>query len=328
MPETTIELAQLNLLLNAPHIPRLPEASRSGISSKNPGSFIGEHTSASVRHVSRTPSPTPSEVGLLTRRGVLDLDRMKDWRFWFRREWLFIAVAILVGVEHTAIVRWIEPVAKNLKRHPANWLIPVAIFFVISFPPLFGHEIIALLCGIVYGLWVGFAITAVDTAAEPEEQNLKKQTSSMLAWRDSAIPGHFTTAIFSTCGIRILSFTLAAALSLPKQLVLVYLGVVFEDSGSAEKRLLGDESKKEKLISVAIIIITSIITWVAMRYILHQMASVKVDVVHDRRKARQEKLERISSLNTPLMDGSRDLEADPEANASIRSPTPRRTFVA
>jgi hypothetical protein len=46
---------------------------------------------------------------------------------------------------------------------PAGWLIPIAILFVISFPPLFGHEIIALLCGVVYGLWIGFAIVAAGT---------------------------------------------------------------------------------------------------------------------------------------------------------------------
>jgi len=34
---------------------------------------------------------------------------------------------------------------------------------VLSFPPLFGHEIIALLCGVVWGLWVGFGIVAAGT---------------------------------------------------------------------------------------------------------------------------------------------------------------------
>jgi uncharacterized membrane protein YdjX (TVP38/TMEM64 family) len=34
---------------------------------------------------------------------------------------------------------------------------------VISFPPLFGHELIALLCGVIYGLWIGFAIVAAGT---------------------------------------------------------------------------------------------------------------------------------------------------------------------
>jgi len=46
---------------------------------------------------------------------------------------------------------------------PAGWLIPIAILIIISFPPLFGHEVVALLCGVVYGLWIGFGIVAAGT---------------------------------------------------------------------------------------------------------------------------------------------------------------------
>ena len=34
---------------------------------------------------------------------------------------------------------------------------------IISFPPLFGHEIVALLCGDVWGIWIGFGIVAAGT---------------------------------------------------------------------------------------------------------------------------------------------------------------------
>ncbi|TBU38985.1 hypothetical protein BD309DRAFT_873251, partial [Dichomitus squalens] len=44
-----------------------------------------------------------------------------------------------------------------------GWLIPIGVFFVISFPPLFGHEIVAILCGLVWGLGPGFAIVAAGT---------------------------------------------------------------------------------------------------------------------------------------------------------------------
>lgn len=46
---------------------------------------------------------------------------------------------------------------------PGGFLIPIVILVVISFPPLFGHEIIGLLCGVVYGLWIGFVIVAIGT---------------------------------------------------------------------------------------------------------------------------------------------------------------------
>jgi hypothetical protein len=39
-----------------------------------------------------------------------------------------------------------------------------------------------------------------------------------------------TTAIFSTCGMGIIVFTLATILSMPKQVIGVYLGVVLEQS--------------------------------------------------------------------------------------------------
>ncbi len=34
---------------------------------------------------------------------------------------------------------------------------------ILSFPPLFGHELVALLCGEFWGVWVGFGIVAAGT---------------------------------------------------------------------------------------------------------------------------------------------------------------------
>ncbi len=60
-------------------------------------------------------------------------------------------------------VQKLRPWSEKVRDLPAGWLIPIVIFIIISFPPLFGHEIIALLCGVVYGLWIGFAIVAAGT---------------------------------------------------------------------------------------------------------------------------------------------------------------------
>ena len=71
--------------------------------------------------------------------------------------------------------------------------------------------------------------------------------------RLSAIPGHckyqpklpyvvyslaaiVTTAVFSTCGMGIWTFSIAAILSLPKQFITVYLGVALEDSEKGASR--------------------------------------------------------------------------------------------
>jgi uncharacterized membrane protein YdjX (TVP38/TMEM64 family) len=51
----------------------------------------------------------------------------------------------------------------DILRLPGGWAIPIGILFVLSFPPLFGGEVICLLCGLVWGLWVGFAIVCAGT---------------------------------------------------------------------------------------------------------------------------------------------------------------------
>ena len=182
-------------------------------------------------------------------------------------------------IYHSQIVQWLTPVATWMKgfvlvllvlsslispppqngndltltcRFSLGWLIPIAVLFVISFPPLFGHEIVAVLVGLVWGLWVGFGIVAAGTllgeignfyafkylcSARGEKLEKQKLSYACLARvvreggfkialiaRLSAIPGHFTTAVFATCGMGFFVFTLAALLSMPKQLITVYLG--------------------------------------------------------------------------------------------------------
>ena len=45
-----------------------------------------------------------------------------------------------------------------------------------------------------------------------------------------------TTAVFSTCGMGIWTFSIAAILSLPKQFITVYLGVALEQSEDGQYR--------------------------------------------------------------------------------------------
>ena len=72
------------------------------------------------------------------------------------------------------------PLADSSFQLKFGWLIPIAGLFVISFPPvrlsfhsrsdlsnecmqLFGHEIVAVICGLVWGLGIGFAIVCAGT---------------------------------------------------------------------------------------------------------------------------------------------------------------------
>ncbi|KAF8630557.1 hypothetical protein AX17_005369 [Amanita inopinata Kibby_2008] len=273
----------------------------------------------------RTPSPTPSEAQAL-KSGTLDWKTLSNWRFWIRKQWRWYYVALiiilvitaLVTLYHKQIVHWLTPMTRWLHDLRFGWLVPIGILFVISFPPLFGHEIVAILCGLVWGLWVGFGIVAAGTflgevgnfyafkfccRARGEKLERTKISYACLAKvvrdggfkialiaRLSAIPGHFTTAVFSACGMGIIVFSIAAILSLPKQFITVYLGVILEQSDT------GTTNTKSRIISDVVLGVTFLITIIAMWYILHQMNRVKPDIIYKRRRARLAKLVRQSSM--------------------------------
>ncbi|PPR02682.1 hypothetical protein CVT24_002104 [Panaeolus cyanescens] len=272
-------------------------------------------------HVSRTPSPTPSELKELD-SGAIDWKSMRSRKFWFRREWLwyyllFVVTVVIVALMyfyHKQIVGWLTPLTTRMHQLKFGWLIPIAVLFVISFPPLFGHEIVAVLCGLVWGLWVGFGIVAAGTflgevgnfyafkyccrsRAEKAEKGkiwyaclarIVREGGFKIALiaRLSAIPGHFTTALFAASGMNILVFSIAAILSMPKQFITVYLGVVLEQSGTATP------SKKDVILRDTMVAVTILVTILAMWYILHLMNKAKPQVIYERRKARQSKLAR------------------------------------
>lgn len=75
-------------------------------------------------------------------------------------------------------------------------------------------------------------------------------------------------------------FCLAAILSLPKQFITVYLGVILEQSGT------GTQTTQSRIISDVVVAITILITFAAMWYIFHEMDKVKPKVIYERRKAR------------------------------------------
>ncbi|KZO96605.1 hypothetical protein CALVIDRAFT_498406 [Calocera viscosa TUFC12733] len=246
---------------------------------------------------------------------LFDFKKMKSWRFWLRKQWipwyiigiLLIVLTALMTIYHTQIVAWLTPAATWMRDLPAGWTIPVVILFVISFPPLFGHEIVAVLCGVVWGLWIGFGIVALGTFlgevgnfyafkycchARSEKHEKSTPWYACLARvvreggfkiaviaRLSAIPGHFTTAVFATCGMSIWVFCLAAALSLPKQFVTVYLGYILEQSGQGTV-----EPTSSKIISDVIVAISILITIFAAWYIWHKMQQVRPAVMREMRR--------------------------------------------
>ncbi|KAF8147772.1 hypothetical protein K438DRAFT_1625963, partial [Mycena galopus ATCC 62051] len=135
----------------------------------------------------------------------------------------------------------------------AGPVIPILVLIALSFPPLFGHELVATLCGVVWGLGEGFGVVAAGTllgemctffvfkyccGARGKRLELSNMQYGTLAHvvhegglqiaiivRYSSLPAHLTTAVFATCGMPFWVFLVAAVVSLPKQLVLVYVGV-------------------------------------------------------------------------------------------------------
>ncbi|CCO34118.1 Golgi apparatus membrane protein TVP38 [Rhizoctonia solani AG-1 IB] len=267
----------------------------------------------------RAPSPTPSEKEDLE-RGVINWNKVLRWQTWLKMKYIpwyiglaiISALTVLMTLYHKELVHWLRPAADWMHEFSVGWLVPIVVLFIISFPPLFGHEIVAVLCGLVWGLWIGFAIVCAGTllgeignfyafryclrgrAIKMERKNpsyaclarVVRDGGFLVAFvvRLSAIPGHFTTAVFSTCGMGIWIFTLAAFLSLPKQFITVYLGVILEQSAD------GTRSTQDTIISNAVLIVTFLITVVAAWWIWREMGRVRLEVLRERRAERKAKL--------------------------------------
>jgi uncharacterized membrane protein YdjX (TVP38/TMEM64 family) len=221
------------------------------------------------RHSRQPAKPPPSESGteyvpIPWRRLLLAPKYIP-----FHLLGILLAVAtVLISLNHDKVVHALLPITEKIHALPAGWLIPIAVLIIISFPPLFGHELVAILCGIVYGLWPGFGVVAAGTflgeigtwfafrrlfarrAARLERTNLNygalaRMTRDggfpvVLVIRLSVVPSHFSTAVFATCDVKFWYFCVATFLTLPKQIVLVYLGVLFvnQQTGAVEKGLI------------------------------------------------------------------------------------------
>lgn len=164
---------------------------------------------------------------------------------------------------------------------------------MISFPPLFGQEVVCLLCGLIYGLWIGFGIISLGTmlgewgnfilfkwgcttrSKKLEEKDVTyacickviRDGGFRIAFmaRLSAIPGHLTTPAFAACGMSLWIFSITAIITLPKQLMAVYLGTVFGQEKTGE-------ITTSKIVEWCILGASFIITIWAAWYIYKKMA--------------------------------------------------------
>ncbi|KAJ7074645.1 hypothetical protein C8F01DRAFT_1101318 [Mycena amicta] len=262
-----------------------------------------------ARSITRTPSPTLSELNILN--GVRIKKERTTWQLIQR--YLVIALIIvaiaLIEVYHDRIINALKPVTHWLHGLKGGWVIPILVLIALSFPPLFGHEVVNMLCGLVWGLGPGFGIVAAGTLIgeiatyfvflhfcnkRAAKLELKEVQYGLLAHtirkgglrvaiitRYSALPGHLTTAVFATCGMPFWVFLVAAIVSLPKQFAIVYVGYALAQSG---------DSKSNKIQKI-VLAITIVVTVIAMVYMRRLMLQARPELVYARRKARQAKLQ-------------------------------------
>ncbi|KAH8886971.1 hypothetical protein GQ53DRAFT_784591 [Thozetella sp. PMI_491] len=258
-----------------------------------------------------------------------------DWKKLFRKKYIpyhiiglaLIGLTIWMSVKHDEIVDTLRPFSEKVRDVPAGWLIPIAILIIISIPPLFGHEIVGLLCGIVYGLWIGFAVLAVGTflgevltfylfkyalrktANKLERTNLTYAALTRLIneggfWRRflivtvirfSAMPAHLSTAVFATCGIGFWIFAIATAVTLPKQLFLVYLGVLFLQGANNDNKL------KTIMFGVA-----GALTVLAAVWIIWKLRAYKVVLMEEQNQRRAQREMTSVPKPPPFVPSNRD----------------------
>ncbi|KAH7390081.1 hypothetical protein BKA64DRAFT_725269 [Cadophora sp. MPI-SDFR-AT-0126] len=211
-----------------------------------------------------------------------------------------LVLAILFEVYKDDFERWLKPVSDWLKeRESWSWTIPTAILVILSFPPLFGHEIVQLIVGLAYPLGVALGIACAGavigeaacfivfkyfftgwvekkiaqkvnwaaTARVTQEAGFR----GVLVIRYSIVPPHLANPLFSCTGMKFWIYMATVVLSLPKSMVFVALG-----SPSSKN------SKAAKWGKVAAIAIVVVITIFASMWIRKKMAVATRTIMAER----------------------------------------------
>jgi hypothetical protein len=121
----------------------------------------------------------------------------------------------------------------------------------------------------------------------------------VLVIRLSAIPAHFSTAVFSTCDVKFWHFVVATFFSLPKQLVLVYLGVLLVQESN--------DDVVKTLMFGAIFLVTIVMgVWIYMK-----MRKVKVVLLEEQETRKVKKAEAVELVPNVEMAFDRRFDEEP-----------------
>ncbi|GAA6007362.1 hypothetical protein JCM11491_003104 [Sporobolomyces phaffii] len=211
--------------------------------------------------------------------------RRKYWVWWIVTILGCVALGLIAYYRDT-IVRKFEPHKSSIVDFPVSYIYPVLILIILSFPPLGGHEIVLLVVGLIWGVWIGFAIACAGTfigemlcfflfkyllsrkAQEVEQKSifyaclarLQREGGIVIisVVRFSIIPGHVVTAIQSCSGMSWWKYSIAVIISLPKQLAVVWLGDLFGQTGN------GAAQKESRTISLTVFFVTALMSVLAL----------------------------------------------------------------
>ncbi|KAL1746560.1 hypothetical protein HDZ31DRAFT_81141 [Schizophyllum fasciatum] len=277
---------------------------------------LDAHTTSAPHNSSfaRTPSPTPSEQNIL--EGKLPYPKAQMLKMYWKH--VLVAVILLIAfivifAMNDRILHALQPVKAWMDERPWGFVIPLAIYIVISFPPLIGQEVVAMFCGMIWGLGEGFGIVAAGTvigeillflsvkyffSARLQAKEAKSVTYASYArivreggwmicaaFRLSVFPPHFVTVLVAACDVQLWVYMIAVVIGFPRQMLPVYLGVVLDDKDDDGNSPGGPKAVKGVFIAFIIVI-----TLAAGRFIKTRVNKVKPEIIYARRKARQQKI--------------------------------------
>lgn len=234
----------------------------------------------------------------------------KYWGWWLLLLVIIILSSILSSY-HTKVALYLKPYQAQIKSASWSWIIPTILLIIVSFPPLFGHELIILISGMIWGLWIGFAIACAGTflgeimtyyafkhligrrSARVEAGSVTYASLAKLMRdgglgmvilvRASAMPGHVCTAMQATIGIGVWVFTVACLVTLPKQFALVYVGMMLGDPGLDPKDPLRVQNSSKNdhdqqahhRISAAVFLITAFFTLISAYIVWMRLRKIR-----------------------------------------------------
>lgn len=199
---------------------------------------------------------------------------------------LAIVLTVLFEVYKSDFERWVKPLTDWLREREAwSWVLPVVILFILSFPPLFGHEIVQLIVGLTYPLGVALGIACagsilgeagcfivfkygftwwVDkkiatkvkwaaTARVAQEAGFR----GVLVIRYSIVPPHLANPLFACTGMKFWLYMTTVILSLPKSMVFVALGTPSSENSKG--------AKYAKVVAIGIVVIVTVFASIWIR---------------------------------------------------------------